>query len=122
MSENVKAALYTLNSDGTIPDCILDGGYHIVDNDLQSPQNYNLVGVCSGITTESKPENVIQVFNTSSELSEYLSPLIPETSEDFFYETIKDPVTGITTETPGIKTNSVDEIVNAFWSHVESYQ
>lgn len=124
MPENVKAALYTLNADGTVPDCILDGGYHGVDSDSQPPQDYKFVGVCSGITTENKPENVIQIFNTSSELSEYLSPLVPEKNEEYYYETIEDPLTGITTEISGIKTTilSADEVVNEFWSRVESYQ
>jgi len=41
----MKLVTYVLNSDGTIPEYIVDGGYLSVKNNNPSPQDYNLVGI-----------------------------------------------------------------------------
>lgn len=43
----MKLVKYTLNSDGTIPSYVVDGGYLAVTNANPSPQDYDLVGVAS---------------------------------------------------------------------------
>ena len=39
-----KIVKYTLNSDGTIPKEIADGGYYPKNNSNASPRNYTLIG------------------------------------------------------------------------------
>jgi hypothetical protein len=41
----MKLVVYTLNSDGTIPDYIVDGGYLDIDNGGSWPQHIDLVGI-----------------------------------------------------------------------------
>ena len=43
----MKLVKYTLNSDGTIPSYVTDGGYLAVANANSSPQDYDLVGVAN---------------------------------------------------------------------------
>lgn len=43
----MKLVKYTLNSDGTIPSYVVDGGYLAVTNANSSPQDLDLVGVAS---------------------------------------------------------------------------
>ena len=42
-----KIVKYTLNSDGTIPTEIADGGYYPKNNSNASPQDYTLIGAIS---------------------------------------------------------------------------
>jgi hypothetical protein len=48
----MKLIIYTLNSDGTVPDYVIDGGYWPFENNKISPQDFDLVGVA----TESAPQ------------------------------------------------------------------
>lgn len=43
----MKMIKYTLNSDGTIPDYVVDGGYLAKSNGSASPQDYDLIGVAT---------------------------------------------------------------------------
>ena len=43
----MKMIKYTLNSDGTIPDYVADGGYLAKSNGSASPQDYDLIGVAT---------------------------------------------------------------------------
>jgi len=43
----MKMIKYTLNSDGTIPDYVVDGGYLAKSNGNASPQDYDLIGVAT---------------------------------------------------------------------------
>jgi hypothetical protein len=40
----MKLGTYTLNSDGTIPDWVIDGGYFADTREGDSPQDWTLVG------------------------------------------------------------------------------
>ena len=60
----MKLVIYTLNSDGTVPTEILNGGYLAVPNDKPWPQNYDLVGV----TNDSNPKTG---FTSEEDLLEY---------------------------------------------------
>ncbi len=60
----MKLVIYTLNSDGCIPDYIVDGGYFPVTNNKPSPQNLDLVGVAT--------DNALQIgFASELELLTY---------------------------------------------------
>lgn len=48
----MKMIKYTLNTDGTIPDYVVDGGYLAKANGNASPQDYDLIGVA----TDSAPQ------------------------------------------------------------------
>jgi hypothetical protein len=43
----MKLIKYTLNTDGTIPEYVIDGGYLAVANDGASPRDWDLVGVAN---------------------------------------------------------------------------
>lgn len=43
----MKMIKYTLNSDGTVPSYVADGGYLAVANSNSSPQDLDLVGVAN---------------------------------------------------------------------------
>ena len=43
----MKMIKYTLNSDGTIPDYVVDGGYLAKSNGNASPQDHDLIGVAT---------------------------------------------------------------------------
>ena len=43
----MKLIKYTLNSNGTIPEYVTDGGYLAVANDDASPRDWDLVGVAN---------------------------------------------------------------------------
>jgi len=51
----MKMIKYTLNSDGTIPDYVVDGGYLAKSNGNASPQDYDLIGVA----TDAAPQEAI---------------------------------------------------------------
>lgn len=62
----MKVIKYTLDIDGTIPKNIIDGGYFPVPSELESPQDYYLVGIAESYSRE--PE-----FLTEQELIDYLN-------------------------------------------------
>lgn len=75
----MKIVTYTLNQDGTIPEFIVRGGYFPVQNNMESPQDFNLVG----ITNEDISNDV---FENVEELIEYVNQnnfvfINPETNE-----------------------------------------
>jgi hypothetical protein len=43
----MKLIVYTLNTDGTIPNYVIDGGYIPWGNGSTSPQDWDLVGVAT---------------------------------------------------------------------------
>jgi len=43
----MKLIKYTLNSNGTIPEYVTDGGYLAVVNDGASPRDWDLIGVAN---------------------------------------------------------------------------
>lgn len=43
----MKIIVYTLNSNGTVPEYIIDGGYFSVANNNASPQDLDLVGIAN---------------------------------------------------------------------------
>jgi len=51
----MKLVIYNLNTDGTIPNYITDGGYLASTNNNPSPQDYDLVGVA----TDDAPQTAI---------------------------------------------------------------
>jgi len=51
----MKMIKYTLNSNGTIPDYVVDGGYLAKSNGNASPQDYDLIGVA----TDAAPQEAI---------------------------------------------------------------
>ena len=61
----MKCILYTLETDGTIPSYIVDGGYFPVENGNPFPQNLNLVGIA---TDEAAQEP----FTSEAELLSYV--------------------------------------------------
>lgn len=122
MTENYNVILYTLAKDGTTPECVVDGGYYAVSNNLQPPQDNSIIGISSGITSETSSNNILQVFDTKDDLYSYLVTILPEKTELFYYETVE-VSPGITTEVSGIKTTIIDpeQEVNEFWSRLEQY-
>lgn len=60
----MKLVIYTLNSDGTTPSYIVDGGYLPSDNGGEFPQNLNLVGLATS-------EAIQNGFNSQLELLSY---------------------------------------------------
>ena len=56
---------YVLNSDGTIPSVITNGGYFAVDNSNEWPMNLDLVGIATD-------PNDYEKFNTQNDLEQYL--------------------------------------------------
>jgi hypothetical protein len=73
----MKLVIYTLNTDGTIPEYVIDGGYLSWSNNQPSPQDLDLVGVA----TDEAPQTG---FLTEAELLAYVE------SKDFVF---KDPRT-----------------------------
>ena len=51
----MKLVIYNLNTDGTIPEYITDGGYLASSNSNASPQDWDLVGVA----TDAAPQTAI---------------------------------------------------------------
>lgn len=43
----MKLIKYTLNTNGTVPDYVIDGGYFAVANGGTSPKDWDLVGVAN---------------------------------------------------------------------------
>ena len=88
-----KLASYCLNSNGSVPDFVLDGGYYTVDSGLNSPQDNKIIGVTDDISTPL-PENCFEVFENETELRTYLTSVLPQTQSEF------NPETNETTEVP----------------------
>lgn len=123
MSENYNVVLYTLDRDGNTPDCIVESGYYSVENSLQPPRDYSLIGIASGITSETASNNILQIFDTKDEFQTYLASILPESVELFYYETVE-VSPGVSTEISGINTTMIDpeQEANEFWSRLDEYQ
>jgi len=64
----MKIIKYTLNSDGTIPNYVTDGGYLAVSNSNSTPQDWDLIGVATDEASEVE-------FATEADLLEYAQDL-----------------------------------------------
>ena len=73
-----RIILYNLESDGTIPTYIDDGGYLPKPNENSSPQDFDLVGA----TIENSTQTGLREFETKQDLDDYVSAFIPESQED----------------------------------------
>jgi hypothetical protein len=73
----MKLVIYNLNTDGTIPEYITDGGYFALVNSNPSPQDLDLVGVA----TDAAPQSG---FVSKDELLTYVQ------TNNFIF---KDPIT-----------------------------
>lgn len=76
----MKIIKYTLNSDGTIPEYIIDGGYLTKYNGNPSPQDHDLIG----IATDNAPE---VGYASEAELLQYVEEsgfifINPDTKEE----------------------------------------
>jgi len=87
----MKVTTYILNSDGTIPSYVLNGGYFPNSRAGDSPQDWVLVGVCS----DDAPGNSMN----EAELTAYVEEFSP---------VFTDPVTEVET--------SAADVVSAWWS------
>jgi len=90
----MKIVMYTLNVDGTIPEYIIDGGYLPSNNDKESPQDLNLIG----LATDDAP-NI--GFANKEEVLEYVNQ-----SNMTFIE----PLTG--------EMISTESVVESIWNHL----
>jgi hypothetical protein len=88
----MKLVIYNLNTDGTIPDYIIDGGYLTSGNNNPAPQDLDLVGVA----TDAAPQTAIA---SEAALLAYCQ------SKNF---TFKDPITEEVTP--------LDTVVSSIWS------
>lgn len=79
----MKIVEYTLNSDGTIPSFIIDGGNFPVPNGNASPQDWTLIG----LATDDAPG---LVYETEQELSDHLAVVGSDWGE---YDPITDTIT-----------------------------
>lgn len=91
-----KLSLYTLNSNGTIPDYVIDGGYYSSSYENNFPQHIKLLGIIKDIE-EPLPETCLEILDENS-LRSYLTSILPET-ENIRVESINE----IETET-GVET------------------
>ena len=73
-----KIILYILETDGTIPTYISDGGYLAKPNQNSSPQDFDLVGA----TIENSTQTGSREFETKQDLEDYASTFIPESQEE----------------------------------------
>ena len=64
----MKIIKYTLKTDGTIPDYVIDGGYLPTKNNNSTPQDWDLIGVATDEATETG-------FATQAHLLEYAKAL-----------------------------------------------
>ena len=63
-----KIIKYTLNSDGTIPDYIADGGYYGKANGGSSPQDYDMIGA----TVDGSTQLGIGELTSEADVKTYL--------------------------------------------------
>ena len=61
----MKLIIYTLLSDGTVPEYVLDGGYLACSNNKTAPQDLDLIGVATDQAEETN-------FANESELLAYV--------------------------------------------------
>lgn len=105
-----KIASYCLNSNGTVPDFVLDGGHYITESGLSSPQDYKMIGVTNDISTPL-PENCFEVFESETELRVYLTSILPETRTQYNPET--NETTEVPTDFDGILSH-LNELVSSY--------
>ena len=64
----MKIIIYTLNTDGTVPEYVIYGGYFPTDSQLPQPQDFFLVGIAN--------ENAFQdAIPTQIDLQNYLESI-----------------------------------------------
>jgi hypothetical protein len=63
----MKLVVYTLNTDGTIPDYIKDGGYFYATNEGSWPQNIDLVGVATDDAPQEGFANIESLLTYAQE-------------------------------------------------------
>ena len=64
----MKIIIYTLNTDGTVPEYVIDGGYFPTDSQLPHPKDLFLVGIAN--------ENALQdAIPTQIDLQNYLESI-----------------------------------------------
>jgi hypothetical protein len=64
----MKIIIYTLNTDGTVPEYVIDGGYFPTDSQLPHPKDLFLVGIAN--------ENAFQdAIPTQIDLQNYLESI-----------------------------------------------
>jgi len=68
----MKMIKYTLNSDGTIPDYVTDGGYLAKSNGSASPQDYDLIGVATDAAPQTGYVIKQHFYNTHKIANLYL--------------------------------------------------
>jgi len=90
----MKAIIYTLETNGTIPEYIIDGGYFPVQNNKTSPQDLDLVGIAQ----DDAPQ---EAFASEAELLNYVK---------------EKNITIIDTNTWEVK--PIEEVVNLFWEKI----
>jgi hypothetical protein len=88
----MKMIKYTLNSDGTIPDYVVDGGYLAKSNGSASPQDHDLIGVA----TDAAPQTG---YANEAALLQYV-----EDNEFVFINPITEEVTPL------------ENVVSSIWS------
>lgn len=71
MEEKMAISLYHLNSDGTIPSDVINGGYFCVANNNPSPQDWTMVGIT---TTPNNYTN----FESLNDFTDYLISISSE--------------------------------------------
>lgn len=88
----MKIIKYTLNSDGTIPDYVVDGGYLAKSNGNASPQDYDLIGVA----TDAAPQTG---YANQAALLQYA-----EDNEFVFIDPITEEITPL------------EDVISSIWS------
>lgn len=75
----MKLIKYTLNSDGTIPSYVTDGGYLAVANANSSPQDLDLVGVANDDAPQEGFANEAALLSYAEEKNlEFKDPITEE--------------------------------------------
>jgi hypothetical protein len=82
----MKLVVYTLNSDGSIPEYIIDGGYFGVSNNNLSPQNIDLVGVATNSAPQIGFANEVELL-TYAQLNDFVFTN-PSTGETMLLENV----------------------------------
>jgi len=67
-----KIVLYTLTQSGEVPNFIFDGGHFPKKNNLDSPQDYDFIGLTDDHSLESN-------FETKAELLDYVTSFMSDT-------------------------------------------
>lgn len=76
----MKLVIYNLNTDGTIPNYITDGGYLASNNNNPSPQDYDLVGVATNDAPQTAiaSEAALLAYCQSKNFTDFVNPITEE--------------------------------------------